>query len=97
MSKTNPTLKEVSARVDKLAELFEKGLESFKKEISPTFLSNEENSEFINRFNAFESSINTSLNELKKDVKNLNENCYILNWIENIFERIWCLKYCLEQ
>lgn len=90
MSKNNPTIKEVSARVDKLADQFEKGLEAFKNEFLPAkslaTMNTWENNEFLVKLNAFQDSINLSINLLKEDVKNLKDDTVLLSEKLNNFE-----------
>lgn len=85
MVRDNPTVREVNSRVDKLAEQFRKGLDDFKNEFlssksaAPGTPEQDNNDYFLNKFKAFEQSINTSLNKLRDDVKQLNEDMLTLN------------------
>lgn len=72
-NKVNLTVKDINARVEKMAEDFQRGLQEFKNEFAlikgtPAV---EYHSEFLEKFRLFESSVNSSLNELKADVNRL--------------------------
>ncbi|CAH0556775.1 unnamed protein product [Brassicogethes aeneus] len=80
MSK-NPTVKEVSARVEQLALEFKTGLDSFKNEIaaiSPTPVTSAVPGDFIVKFQMFESMINSSLAVLQGEMKSLKENVELI-------------------
>lgn len=72
----NLTIKELSARVDKLSEQFHQGLQQIRADYvskstpSSTF---QGNGDFFDKLKIFEDSINSSIDSLKIDVGHLNE------------------------
>lgn len=91
-SKANLTIRDVNARVDKLTELFQNGLQEFKNEFLvsksdiPSASGSDENSAFLNKFKAFEVSMIEELGRIKDDVAKLNEQITSLNKSKSNYE-----------